>query len=271
MHPAGEASAAEAFSARLGRLDATLFDAIPSESTLRDRRSLLACQRAVRGRWSPYVYLEIGSHLGGSLQPHVLDPACITAHSIDPRPALQPDARGSRYGYPGNSTARMLALLTAAGGDVGRVRCYEQTSAQLDPAAIVPEPHFCFVDGEHTDAAVVADFAFCQRVAAPGGLILFHDAHVIYNALEAIVASLDGAGVAYRACHLPDTLFAIELGGGDLLDSRELDPVRRESHRGYLLSLRSTEPYRQFANRWVFRAFRKVRAAAGRARRQGLG
>jgi len=259
------AMADDVFSARVNRLDTTLFDAIPSESTPWDRRSLLACQSAVRMRWSPYVYLEIGSHLGGSLQPHVLDPRCATAHSIDPRPSVQPDARGQRFGYPGNSTARMLANLAAAGGDAHRVVCHEETAAGLNPDAFVPKPHLCFVDGEHTDAAVLADFALCQRVVAPGGLILFHDAHVIYNALDTIVASLDRAGTGYRACHLPDSLFAIELGDGALLEGPALAPVRRESHRGYVASLQQTDDYRRFSNRWLFRALRKIRAVASRA------
>ncbi len=260
---AGAATSTDAFSGRLDRLDTTLFDAIASESTPWDRRSLLACQHAVRTRWSPYVYLEIGSHLGGSLQPHILDPACTLMHSIDPRPVQQPDARGQRFGYPGNSTARMLANLSATGGDTNRVVCHEQTSALLEPTAIVPAPHLCFIDGEHTDAAVLADFGFCRRVIAPGGLILFHDAHIVYNALDEIVTRLDRAGTTYRACHLPDTLFAIELGEGALLDGPALAPVRRESYRGYLLSLQSTDHYRRFANRWLFRAIRKVRAVTG--------
>lgn len=254
----------DAFSARVHRLDTTIFDAIPSESTPWDRRSLLACQQAVRLRWSPYVYLEIGSHLGGSLQPHLRDPRCATAHSIDPRPARQPDARGQRFGYPDNSTARMLETLTAAGADIRRVICHEQTAASLDPRGFGPAPHLCFIDGEHTDAAVLADFAFCRRVVAPGGLLLFHDAHIIYHALESIVASLDRDGVEYRACHLPDAVFAIELGDGALLEGAALAPVRRESHRGYVWSLRQTDPYRRFANRWLFRALRKVRAVAAR-------
>ena len=62
------------FDARVAALDLSLFDAIPSQSSAWDRRSLLACQAAIRQRIGRYVYLEIGSHLGGSLQTHVLDP-----------------------------------------------------------------------------------------------------------------------------------------------------------------------------------------------------
>jgi hypothetical protein len=45
-----------------------------------------------------------------------------------------------------------------------------------------------------------------------------------------------------------------------LLDSPELAPLRRESFRGYLTSLRSTDANRQAANRWPFRAYRRLRS-----------
>jgi hypothetical protein len=249
----------DSFSARLTRLDDSLYAAIASESTLWDRRSLLACQAAVRARQWPYVYLEIGSHLGGSLQPHILDPACAIAHSIDPRPGVQPDARGARFAYPGNSTARMRENLGRV-GDIGRLRCYERTSSAIDPGSIVPKPHLCFIDGEHTDDAVRADFTLCRQVVVSPGLVLFHDAQVVYNALSQIVDELDRARVPFRAATLPDSIFALELGEMGLLDSPELAPLRRESFRGYLTSLRSTDANRQAANRWPFRAYRRLRA-----------
>ncbi len=67
----------------------------------------------------------------------------------------------------------------------------------------------------------------------------------------------------YRACHLPDTIVAIELGDGALLDSEAIAAVRRESHRGYLLSLQSTDHYRRIASTWPVRVFRKLRAVVG--------
>src|SRR5687768_4646160 len=101
----------DAFDARLAAADLTLFAAIPSQSSAADRRSWLAVQRAVRRSPGGYAYLEIGSHLGGSLQPHLLDPLCRRIYSIDKRPAVQADDRGGTYHYAGNSTDRMLANL----------------------------------------------------------------------------------------------------------------------------------------------------------------
>jgi hypothetical protein len=47
-------------------LDPDLFAAIPTQTSPEDRRSFLILQRAVR-RGGPYSYLEIGSHVGGTI------------------------------------------------------------------------------------------------------------------------------------------------------------------------------------------------------------
>jgi hypothetical protein len=96
------------FEERLRALDLHLFDAIPSQTSRRDRRCLLAMQVVCRERFGEYAYLEIGSHLGGSLQTHVLDPRCRRLYSIDSRPNVQPDDRGKLDLYPGNATERMV-------------------------------------------------------------------------------------------------------------------------------------------------------------------
>src|SRR2546425_13216515 len=96
------------FDDRISRLDLSLFSRIESQSTANDRRSLLAVQLVVRQRQSEYCWLEIGSHLGGSLQALMVDPRCTRVISIDPRPSVQPDERGQDFRYVENSTQRML-------------------------------------------------------------------------------------------------------------------------------------------------------------------
>jgi hypothetical protein len=234
---------------------------IPSQSSERDQRSLRTCREAVRRAAGRYAYLEIGSHLGGSLLPHVQDAACVLMWSIDPRPAAQPDARGMHFHYPDNSTSAMIERLEQVAPDVrGRLRCLDASTSEIDPAAIAPPPALCFVDGEHTDSAVLTDFAFCRRVLAPNGLIVFHDAAVVYNALATIVQDLDEEGVAYSAVALADTVFVIEFGGWKLLDGPEFVLAGRESYRGYLFSLQSNDAYRRLANRWPLRQLRRLRA-----------
>jgi hypothetical protein len=99
------------FEEKLNRLDLALFEKISSQTTEDDKRSLLAIQNATREIYPNYNYLEIGSHLGGSIQPHLVDEKCAKIYSIDKRPLVQPDERGVNYGYPENSTQRMLDLL----------------------------------------------------------------------------------------------------------------------------------------------------------------
>src|SRR4051812_29146328 len=53
---------------RVAALDVTLFSEIPSQTDAWDRRALLALHQAAARGTSTFVYLEIGSYLGGSLQ-----------------------------------------------------------------------------------------------------------------------------------------------------------------------------------------------------------
>ena len=99
------------FEQAIAALDLKLFEKIESQSTEPDKQSLLALQSAVRELRPGYRYLEIGSYLGGSIQPHLLDDKCGHIYSLDKRPLQQPDARGFDYRYLNNSTERMLENL----------------------------------------------------------------------------------------------------------------------------------------------------------------
>src|SRR5215210_9559817 len=105
------------FEKQISNLDLKLFEKINSQSTDDDKKSLLACQFAVRELKPDYNYLEIGSYLGGSIQPHLLDEKCAKIYSIDKRPKQQPDQRGIDYVYQNNSTARMLEQLRQVDSD----------------------------------------------------------------------------------------------------------------------------------------------------------
>ena len=171
---------------RIDDLDLSLFETIESQTSAGDRRSLLAVQRAVAKRRGNYAYLEIGSHLGGSIQPHLVDPRCTKIYSIDPRPRSQPDDRspGVLWNYEDNSTARMLDGLKAIdSAALHKIQCFDLTASEVSPTAIDPKPVVAFIDGEHTQKAVLSDFLFCKQVVADGGVILFHDTWLIYPAI----------------------------------------------------------------------------------------
>jgi hypothetical protein len=209
------ASSADPFAVRLAAGDLSLFDTVPSQSTMGDRRAWLAVQAAVRRRGEGYVYLEIGSHLGGSIQQHIVDPRCRRIFSIDKRPLEQPDdSRGACF-YEGNSTERMRENLRRLSPDAdARVVTFDADASAIDPARIPEAPDFCLIDGEHTKEAVISDFAFCRRVAKPNAAICFHDAGIIWPAIREIVRGLRAEGVPFRTRKFDGLTFAILLRDG---------------------------------------------------------
>ncbi len=229
------ATAADAIDA----LDDSVFDRIASQTTADDRRALLAVQSATARHFGEYSYMEIGSHLGGSIQPHLLDPRCRRIYSIDPRPASQADNRGGAYAYPGNSTKRMLDNLRALAGDAAlrHVETFEASAAAVDPSRISDPPHVCFIDGEHTTAAVLADFAFCDRVRHRDGAICLHDAGVVWTAVGRIIraARRRGSGDVMPLI-LGGSVVAIAFGASPLRRDPAVAGLRRSATAFFLCS-----------------------------------
>ena len=171
---------------KLDRLDLSQFDPIGSSTLKSDRLALLSIREALcAGGLNRYEYLEVGSAYGGSLQPHVVDPRCSRIFSIDPRPAEQRDERWTdpcHYGE--NSTQRMLGLLSAIPhADISKIQTFESCSWDISPAGIPATVNFAFVDGEHTNSAVIRDFEAVRRYLTPRSILAFHDCFVIPGAI----------------------------------------------------------------------------------------
>ena len=197
---------------RISSLDTTLFAAIPSQTTEDDRRSLLLLQDCVRDR-SKYVYLEIGSHLGGTIQPYFVDPICKLIYSIDKRPELQPDERGKLYRYNNNSTERMLSNLSQAFPSIAEKKIinFDSDARELEPSKIIEKPNLCFIDGEHTNRAVISDFMFCLQVCHPDAIIAFHDVGFIFKGIKIIKKYLAKNSIQFQGFKLGGSVYAILL------------------------------------------------------------
>jgi hypothetical protein len=211
---------------RIRDMDTSLFRAIESQTTEPDRRSLLALHAGIAER-GPFDYLEIGSHLGGSLQALVADPRCRSIVSIDTRPLSQPDDRGDTALYPENSTERMLELLAAIpDANLAKLETFERGTDQLSVTELPTRPAFCFVDAEHTRAAALRDARFCLEATTPDGVIAFHDSNVVLPGIEDFIAGLDRP---HHAFQMPDSVFVVELGPARLWDTpcvqRALVPI----------------------------------------------
>ena len=247
---------------RVASGDLGLFDALPAELTGADRAMLLALQAIVAG-WHPaYRYLEIGSHRGGSIQPHLLDARCREIISIDPRPASQPDERGNRFHYEDNSTARMMAdLAMLAPAQVAKIKTHDLTASEVAKQIAGIAANLIFVDGEHTDEAVQADCEAALNMAAPGAVIVFHDAPIVYMGLAQCLRSMHQAGRAFTAFPLPDTLFVVILDEDDPLARPEFASLRTQIGPAYLAGMTLNNGYRRF---YRLTPLRLVRSLLGR-------
>ena len=247
------------FERSISDLDLRLFEKIPSQSSDNDKRSFLACQLAARELIARYNYLEIGSYLGGSIQPHLLDEKCARIYSIDKRPEKQPDERGAEYTYLNNSTARMIKKLGEVAPDrLDKITAIDGDTRSLDSGQIKEKIQLCFIDGEHTDEAAFADFKFCLNVLDSRGAIVFHDAAVTYNALDECVKYLQINGFAFRAYNLPDIVFVIEIGDFPLHRHSKIIEMLLNNHVGYLYSLQANDLFRRFFNKPVFKLYRSI-------------
>ncbi|CAN5764153.1 hypothetical protein BH20ACI4_BH20ACI4_14320 [soil metagenome] len=246
------------FEQLLSKLDLKLFEKIPSQSTDEDKQSFLAIQLAVRELSPDYNYLEIGSYLGGSIQPHLLDDKCAKIYSIDKRPLQQPDERGIDYVYQNNSTARMLEQLkTVAPEKLDKLETIDGDTRQLQTYRIEDKIRFCFIDGEHTDEAVISDFNFCLNVLDENGIIVFHDAQITYNGIAECVKSLENSGRKFRAYSLPHIIFVIEIGDFPIHNHPKLLEFLTNNYKSYLESLKYNDTYRRFANRFPFKMLKR--------------
>jgi hypothetical protein len=223
---------------RIDELDTSLFDAVSSQTSPGDRRSLLAVQRAVARAHGQYAYLEIGSYYGGSIQPHLADARCTKIYSLDPRPAQQPDDRCSDrpFSYEPVSSERMLALLSDTGlGDVKRIECIESDASEVDLGRIAVAPRIAFIDGEHTKRAVASDFDFCSRVLSDDGVMLLHDFPVMATTILRLCARLAKRNPSCTSMRLEGSVFAVFLDGDTVASDSYLASLHMAWRRARLV------------------------------------
>lgn len=224
--------------------DLSVFDPVPTQLFVEDRGSILAIRNAVIERFGEYAYLEIGSYLGGSLQPHLNEPRCVSVLSIDARPAVQPDERGIVFDYPDNTSERMRATLSPVYGPfLGKLKTFDADARDVPRSELVPAPRLCLIDGEHTDRAVVSDFRVCLTVSARPAVILFDDAHIVYRGIGRCLELLARESIPYRAYFLPRKIGVIEIGDATIHESPRVRELLASS-TAYLYLSETLDPYR---------------------------
>lgn len=209
--------------------DTSLFR-VPTQTSHNDQVTLLMLQAAV-GDNTPYAYLEVGSHLGGSLCPHLLDPKCRLAISVDPRPSSQPDERGRRFDYLENSTARMVAELSARipAESIRKLVTFDCDASELGTRKLSEKVDIVLIDGEHTNRAAFRDFVSILPLVKNDAIIVFHDAQLIHDAIANIETMLHFLGKSFYGCFALDNVYAMGLGSRAELVKETLRTVRHDS------------------------------------------
>ena len=243
------------------KVDLTPFTRIPAQLSSGDKASFLTILDAHAALFGEYAYLEIGSHLGGSIAPVLMDARCKKIYSIDKRPLRQPDDTGKDSLYPGNSTERMMKNLREIDPAAdSRVKCFDSDTGTLAVPEFGLRPSLCFIDGEHTDAVAFRDYQFCLKVIQDRGTLVFHDANTVYLTLQRIVDDIKQAGLEFDSYCLADAMFVISIGTPKLSSHPSILALLRQGG-GYLPSLAVNDHFRRFKNRAVFRWVRGLRDA----------
>jgi hypothetical protein len=226
---------------------------VGTQTTPSDRTSLLRVQNFARSVLGRYVYLEIGSHVGGSLFPHLIDPTCEAAVSVDPRPPAQPDERAEIFAYEESSTARMITLLSAQlpSAAMSKLTTIDSDVSAVRPEALDAKARLTLIDAEHTDTACFSDFVGAMSLMKPDCIVAFHDSNLIADAIRNAERLLDHLAIAHETVFLPDVVAVIGLGAlaravrdqlGPHAFEREafLDQSRRQLW-SHIAEVRSTE------------------------------
>ena len=195
---------------RIENFDLSLFQ-IETQTSPNDQQSFLAVQNAMGRAKDRYVYLECGSHLGGSLLPHILDPRCRLAYSVDKRPATLADDRGIPVSYPDNQTRRMIDLLAAhaPAESMRKLVTFDVDAGELAATQIAEQPDLVLIDAEHTVRAVFRDFLNLSRRCGPSTVYAFHDANLIFGGLQNIETYLQHSAIPFDSYILRDSVFVL--------------------------------------------------------------
>jgi alpha-maltose-1-phosphate synthase len=197
---------------KLRDLDVSVFS-VPSETSTRDKETLLVLQNIIRHYKSDYIYLEIGSHLGGTLVPHLIDPLCRHVYSVDKRPLSVLDERGVYFDYPDNSTHRMLDTLRqhVPPSAFCKLQTFDADISDVSKNQLQMESDLIFIDAEHTNVAVFRDFLNSTKFASQSFMAVFHDSHLLIDGIHNIETFLQHIGIPFKSYFLPDVVYAVAI------------------------------------------------------------
>jgi hypothetical protein len=184
---------------------------IQSQSGLSDRIFLLNSIEFITRFKDQYSYVEIGSFLGGSLTPFLMDQRCTSVLSIDERERILPDERGANFDYAGVTNQKMIDNLHSHGITTEKLITFDGSIDNMDAPAETFD--LAFIDGEHTDVACFRDFLWVLPMMKQNAIIMFHDSTLVFKALRLIQLYMKKRGLPFKFSKKTDSdMSAIFLG-----------------------------------------------------------
>ena len=151
---------------------------ISSQTSNKDKEILLAIIKFFNDNKRKYNYLEIGSFLGGSLTPFLMDNYCNLIYSIDKRNQKQDDERNRLWSYESISELDMIERLKKCNLDISKLKTF---NGDIKNFKINKKFELAFIDGIHTDTNTFSDFLNTIDKVKKDCIILFHDSSVIFK------------------------------------------------------------------------------------------
>lgn len=194
---------------------------ITSQTSDTDKIYLLKTIETVMLKEPSFKYLEVGSYMGGSLTPFLLERACTLVASIDERGRYAPDERGAKFDYSKTTSKSMVEKLIEHGMDTSKLLIHDGTAQTFN----FDNNYFdvAFIDGEHTDVACVRDFIWIYPKMKSSSIILFHDSTIIHKGLSIILELLAEKGIQFKILKdLKSEITAAFVGEYAALNHREI-------------------------------------------------
>ena len=157
------------------------FFPISSQTSLNDKKVLLKIIGIFKNK--RFNYLEIGSFLGGSLTPFLMEDKCKLIVSIDKRNQKLDDERSEEWSYENVNENDMIRRLKEYNLDLSKLKTFNgdikdfKTNKKFD---------LSFIDGIHTDINTFSDFLNTLKKSNKDSIILFHDSSIIFKSISII-------------------------------------------------------------------------------------
>lgn len=124
--------------------------------------------------------------------------------------------------------------------DLDKLITFEASTEDMSAASLSRRPDLCFVDGEHSQVAALRDARFCAEAVGGRGVIAFHDQQIVEPAIRTFLK--EAWPDVSHAVSFDGQVFAVELGGGGVLQSPQVDRAIASEWHSLVWRLASRAP-----------------------------